>query len=218
MRNYANHTKIIFGGTVVFALILSVLAHFQSRFPGDLQVTLAFQSIHSLAFLDVMKGISYLVGEWRAPVVVIIIGIIVWWSLGRLEGGMLVLSGFIATFDEAFKMAIDRPRPTADLVNVLAVESGKSFPSGHAFFAVVVLGFWGYLILTRQRRRYLNVLTASVFLILILCIGFSRIYLGAHWASDVVGGYVVGSPFLALEIWLYHRLKLRFGKRVPQPR
>lgn len=206
---YAKPATVAFGGLVIFALTLSVLAHYESRFPGDLEVTLLFQSIDSRPLLMAMRGVSYMTGEWRAAIVVVVTGIITWWSLGGLEGSMVVLSGLTATVNEAFQIVINRPRPVADLVNVFVVETGASFPSGHAFFAVVVLGVLSYLTIAHQTKRYMRILAASGFLILILWIGTSRVYLGVHWASDVIGGYVVGSPFLGLEIWLYQRLKLR---------
>lgn len=202
-------TKIIFGALAVLGFILSLLAHFNPRFPGDLPVTLAFQSIHNQPILNAMKGISYVTGDWRGAVLVIVSGIIFWRYLGRLEGVVLIFSGVISTINEVFKIVIGRPRPAADMVHVFVAETGKSFPSGHAFLSVVVLGMMAYLLITHQTKHYLKVLTASVFTVFILWVGVSRIYLGAHWMSDVIGGYITGSLFLALEIWFYQRIKPR---------
>lgn len=201
--------RIIFGVLAVIGVTLAILAHFEPRFPGDLPVTLLFQSIHSQPLLNAMKGISYVTGDWRGAVLIIVSGILFWRSLGRLEGVVLIFSGVISTINEVFKIVIGRPRPAADLVNVLVAETGKSFPSGHAFLSVVVLGMMAYLIVTRQTKHYLKILTATVFAVFILWVGVSRIYLGAHWMSDVIGGYITGSLFLALEIWFYQRIKPR---------
>lgn len=213
MRNVLP-VRIIFGALAVFGVLLAVLAHFEPRFPGDLPVTALFQSLHSQPLLNAMKGISYVTGDWRGSVIVIIGGIIFWMSMGRLEGMALIFSGLISAINGLFKILVGRPRPAADLVNVFVTETGKSFPSGHAFFSVVVLGMMAYLIIIHQTKRYLKVLTVAVFIVVILWIGASRIYLGVHWISDVLGGYVIGSLFLALEIWLYQRLKLRFAGSV----
>lgn len=209
MFENAKRTQVIFGTLAVLGLILSALAHFEARFPGDLQVSLWFQSFHGQPLLNAMKGISYVTGHWRAAVLVMVSAAIVWLYIGGLEGGLVIFSGLIMTMNEAFKVLIGRPRPAADLVNIFVVETGKSFPSGHAFFSVVVLGMMAYLIIIHQTKHYLKVLTASVFIVFILWIGASRIYLGVHWASDVIGGYIIGSLVLALEIWLYRQLKLR---------
>ena len=208
MRNI-RPVRIIFAVLAVLGVVLAVLAHFEPRFPGDLPVTLLFQSIHSQPLLSAMKGISYVTGDWRGAVIAIVGGIIFWRTLGRLEGIALIFSGAISALNGVFKIVIGRPRPEADLVNVFVAETGKSFPSGHVFWAVVVPGMMAYLIIIHQTKSYLKVLTASVFIVFILWIGASRIYLGVHWMSDVIGGYIIGSLFLALEIWLYRQLKLR---------
>ena len=156
-----------------------------------------------------MESVSYAIGEWRAAVLVIIGGIVVWRCLGRLEGSLMPLAGLITFINDALKMAINRPRPTPDLVTIYLLETGKSFPSGHAFFAILVLGMLAYLAITRLSKPGMRLLTLLVFLIIIIWVGASRIYLGAHWTSDVVGGYIVGGWFLVALIWLYHALKPR---------
>ncbi len=200
---------MVLGGSAAAGLVISVSAHFEPRFPGDLPATLLFQSVHSQALLAFMKAVSYMAGDWRAAVLVVVSAGFAWRCIGRLEGVMLLFSGVVATINELFKLVVDRPRPTADLVNVLVSETGKSFPSGHAFFSVVVLGLMAYLIAAHQSRCP-RIFTISVFVLFILLVGISRIYLGVHWTSDVIGGYVAGTLFLILEIWLYRWLKLRY--------
>jgi len=104
---------------------------------------------------------------------------------------------------------VGRPRPTADLVAVFQAEPGNSFPSGHAFFAMAFWGLLVYLALTRLKRRSLRMLVFSGSLVIILWIGASRVYLGAHWPSDVLGGYVIGALLLAALIWLDRKWKPR---------
>ena len=134
MRNFW-FVRVIFGVLAVLAVALAVLAHFESRFPGDLPVTLWLQSIHSQPLLNAMKGISYVTGDWRGSVVVIAGGIIFWISLGRLEGMALIFSGLISAVNGVTKILIGRPRPAADLVNIFVAETGKSFPAGMLFSA-----------------------------------------------------------------------------------
>ena len=200
-------------GLSILALVISVFAHFESRFPGDLEVTLLFQSLHSTALLTAMESTSYLTGEWRAAVLVIISSIVAWRCLGRLEGSQVAAAGLVSLIDDALKIAINRPRPTPDLVAVYVAETGKSFPSGHSFFAALVLGMLAYLVITHLSKPGLKMLTLSAFLILILWTGASRIYLGAHWTSDVIGGYIVGGFFLVTLIRLFQILKLRVAAR-----
>jgi len=200
-------------GLTILAPVISLLAHFESRFSGDLELTLLFQSLHSRALLTAMEGISYATGGWRAALLVIISSIVVWRRLGRLEGSQVAAAGLVSLIDDALKIAINRPRPTPDLVTVYVAETGKSFPSGHAFFAVLFLGMIIYLTITHLSKPGLRMLTLSAFLILFLWIGASRVYLGTHWTSDVVGGYIIGGWFLAALIWLYQILKPRIVTR-----
>ena len=193
----------------ILAIVISLFAHFESRFPGDLELTLLFQSIHRRLLLSAMESVSYATGEWRAAVLVIISGIVVWRCLGRFEGSLIPLAGLITLINSALKMAINRPRPTPDLVTIYLPQTGKSFPSGHAFFAIFILGMLAYLTITRLSKPGMRLFTLLVFLIIIIWVGASRIYLGAHWTSDVVGGYIVGGWFLVVLIWLYRTLKPR---------
>jgi|SRR3989339_1368412 len=92
------------------------------------------------------------------------------------------------------KLFFDRARPAGALV----LESSSSFPSGHATIAIAFYGFLAYLLL-REIKKY-RPLTLVVSIIIILAIGFSRLYLGVHYLSDVLAGYLVGAVWLAIGI------------------
>ncbi len=210
MWDQSRRSQITFIVLAVAGLVLGWLAHNYTRFPGDLQVTLVLQNFHNRVLLAVMEGLSYVIADWKGIILVVIAAVIFWRTIGVVEGSMILLAGLFTGSNEIFKIIVNRPRPTADLIQVFVVESEKSFPSGHAFFAVAVLGFIAYLITTRQSKLYQKALTASVCVLFILLVGVSRIYLGAHWGSDVIGGYMVGAAFLVLEVWIYKRFKPRF--------
>jgi len=146
-------------------------------------------------------------------VLVVVSGAVVWRYLGRLEGGLVLAAGLSSLFDSAIKFVVNLPRPTAALVQVFATEHGNGFPSGHALFAAVFLVFLAYLAATHLRRRGLRTLTFAVLLILILLTGVSRVYLGVHWPSDVLGGYLVGAVFLTVLILLYRACQFRLEVR-----
>jgi hypothetical protein len=202
--------KLLFGtGLTVIALVMSILAHFLPRFPGDLEITRLFQSIHSAGLLTAMKGISYVTGDWRAAVLVIISCLVIWRWLGRREALLMAIVGLSTFIDDALKIIINRPRPAPDLVTIYVDETAKSFPSGHSFFVMLVFGMLAYLAFTHLKKPGLKILALSVFVILILWTGASRIYLGVHWASDVAGGYIIGGWFLIALIWLYRVFKPR---------
>ncbi len=114
------------------------------------------------------------------------------------------------------KRLVARPRPTADLVRVYDTPESYAFPSTTAFFAAVFLGTIGYLIWQAQPRRSVAVVVYGVLLLLLLSSGLSRVYVGAHWATDVLGGWLLGGAWLFVMIAL-HRWWLSGGTKAGDP-
>jgi undecaprenyl-diphosphatase len=193
--------KLIVGFLAILALVISIYARFAPRFPSDLCLILWLQSFNNHLILSIMECISFIFGDWSAALVVVAIGIVVWWRIGRLEAIMIPVG--------ALKLAINRPRPSADLVHVLSREQGNGFPSGHAFFAILILGLTAYFISINLRNRALRMLVLTGLIALILLVGTSRVYLGVHWPSDIIGGYLIGGVFLAALIWFHRTWKAR---------
>jgi len=196
--------KLIVGFLAILALVISIYARFAPRFPGDLYLTLRLQSFDNHFLLSFMDYVSFIFGGWSSVLVVVIIGILVWWRIGRLEAIMIPVGGLITLVNTALKLAINRPRPSADLVHVLSSEQGNGFPSGHAFFAILILGLTAYFISINLKNRTIRMVVLAGLIALILLIGTSRVYLGVHWPSDVIGGYLIGGVFLTALIW-FHR-------------
>lgn len=101
-----------------------------------------------------------------------------------------LLSGLIS---RSLKILIDRPRPTDDLVRIVEHAKHQSFPSGHVLFYVIYLGF--LIVLMNQLKdihRGLRITVMVISALLIFTIPISRIYLGAHWFTDVLGSAMLG--------------------------
>lgn len=114
----------------------------------------------------------------------------------------IVLGGWVVAFsgagliDHWLKVAIHRPRPL--YATALLQHSSWSFPSGHAMGSLVGYGMLAYvLLLIGPRTRRFRWLTVTSLALLILAIGVSRLYLGVHYFSDVVGGYAAGLLWLS---------------------
>ncbi len=116
----------------------------------------------------------------------------------------------------AGKNLIDRVRPPlADAVP--PYEFSASFPSGHTLNAVAVVGIIAYLLILRQKRQRTRVLTAVAAAVFALLVGLSRVFLGHHWFTDVLAGWLLGATWLLLVITA-HRLYLTVhARRHPQP-
>jgi membrane-associated phospholipid phosphatase len=109
-----------------------------------------------------------------------------------LEGWLLAfVGGFL--LNNVLKHTIHRPRP-----HDAGLYQSWSFPSGHAMVSLVAYGMLTYvLILLGPRDRRAQVAIVCCATLLVLAIGFSRLYLGAHYFSDVVGGYAAGMLWLS---------------------
>lgn len=125
--------------------------------------------------------------------------------IGAIAGGTLIAGELKAIFQ--------RPRPEALSPHVPQV-SGWAFPSGHAMNSLVLYGMLAYVIVARLHApaRKSAVLIASCF---ILAIGFSRVYLGVHYLSDVLAGYAAGMLWLALCVTTLEVIRLSSVSRHP---
>lgn len=95
------------------------------------------------------------------------------------------------------KNIIKRSRP--DTLRLIK-QGGYSFPSGHAMISISLYGFLLYLVLTKIKNNYLKYILVVLLCILILSIGISRIYLGVHFASDVIAGYILSLIYVIILI------------------
>jgi undecaprenyl-diphosphatase len=209
--------KLTIGILATIALVISIYARFTPMFPGDLSLILWLQSSDNHLMLSAMECISFIFGGWSAVLVVVAAGIIVWWRVGKLEAIMILAGGLITLVNTALKLAINRPRPPADLVHVLSPEQGNGFPSGHAFFVILILGLTAYFIFINLKNRVLRILALAGLIALILLTGISRVYLGVHWPSDVIGGYLIGGVFLTALIWFHRTWKAHHSWQNKQP-
>lgn len=100
------------------------------------------------------------------------------------------------------KIIIKRPRP---FFTHLVVEKGYSFPSGHAMMSLAVYGFFIYLIIHSHMKKMYKIFLSISFFCLILFIGLSRIYLGVHYASDVLAGFGFSTMYLILFLSFIYR-------------
>ena len=192
---------------VILALtgFLTIGAARHDQFRGDLFLTRAVQRVRTGSWEEVMEFVSAL---GQAPTLMLIaVAFMVVFLWRRQSGASVALSVAVLSFGigPVLKALVDRPRPSADLITVWRNYDSLSFPSGHAFAAVILFGMLFYLAPRlghwKWPVRLVQVSSASM----ILLIGLSRVYLGAHWPSDVLGGFLYGGIVLASLIYV-HRI------------
>lgn len=108
----------------------------------------------------------------------------------------------IVTFIKEF---VKRGRP--EIASALITETDFSFPSGHAFTSICLYGLIFYFIFISTKNRFIRILTAISGLILVLSIGFSRIYLGVHWTTDVIASYVLSTALVLSVLTVSEKLR-----------
>jgi len=195
-------TDTVFGLASLVGLAVAVLALFLFGWLADEMLegsTMAFDTrvraaTHALATPPLTHSLR-LVSHLGGPSVLAVLGVILmavfvahrWWR------GAIVLFVAMAgagVLDTTLKLAFRRARP-APYFGYSLPES-YSFPSGHALFAFCFFTAGAALLAPRLQHPALRWLVWSAAVLLILAIGFSRIYLGVHYPSDVVAGYTVG--------------------------
>jgi len=122
------------------------------------------------------------------------------WVLTLLVGGIL---------DGGLKDVFQRPRPTPPLRDEWIHTTTTSFPSGHSVGSEVAYVFLAYLLVLVLPQRWARYAVAIGLGLLILGIGFSRMYLGAHWSSDVAGGFLIGAAWVSLAITVVESIRRR---------
>ena len=108
----------------------------------------------------------------------------------------------VTLINQVIKHIVRRPRPN---VLRLVEEDGYSFPSGHSMVSMAFYGIIIYLVYKNVTNKYLKWTLITLLSLLILSIGFSRIYVGVHYFTDVVGGFLLGLAYLIIYINIYNK-------------
>ncbi len=179
----------------------------------DLTARAWVRSLETTQLSGVMWGASF----YGAPRRLLPLGIAaaaVFLMRGWRRGAALVLVTLAgaALLDVGLKELFARARPQA-FFDYYRTPTSFSFPSGHALFAVCFFGGLAVLLSHRLRGRPARILVWVVALVLIFLIGVSRIYLGVHYPTDVIGGFAAGTVWVA-SVALGDRLAERWRLRV----
>ena len=193
-----------------FIALFGGFCYFANRFdyfPGDLNISLWIQGMGP-GLKPIMQFAPYAVG----------LGVVValrFWLPGRRLAIIFIASAASAAGMASWllKLLVGRPRPDAELVQLMVGTHGLSFPSGHVALATVIGGFIFYLALKLIKTPAARWFLRALVVVIILSICASRIYLGAHWASDVVVGLFLAGLLLYPAIVLYNRYEAKKGMR-----
>ena len=199
-----------FSLTVASAVFLTILVHFFPVLPADVEISRKIQTEGGAIMLPAMKFVSIFGDPLIGGTAVILLFLLFFlFSYTReMRFILFMLPAEIISF--IFKLLMHRPRPTSSLIKVFETVSGPGFPSGHVVHYVVFFGLLMAIVCSMEKAPFLT--KTLVFFIssaLIVAISVSRVYLGAHWATDAAEGYLLGFIMLSCILSLYFRDAIR---------
>jgi len=200
---------------VVFGLLTAAVAGLKPE-QFDLPIT---QQVQKLNTIPLLNSLLIAVSEpGFAPWAYVVPALLALaWLVARrvAEAVFLVVATLGTAGSDVVKAVIHRARPTDALVHVVHNTNldGSSFPSSHVVEYTLVFGFCFYLLATLLKPSSGRAGGLALCAAMIIAIGPSRIAMGQHWASDVLGGYALGFGLLLVVVWAYRGWEARLAAR-----
>ena len=196
------------GGALTVSLV--VVCFLAARFPtftGDRWLLEQVLAAQTPVLTAVATALAW-AGSLPVAAFLILLSLAVLWFRAPRVQFLVALAGvFLMLLGLGLKFLIARPRPDSWISEAGSISYG--FPSGHTVFAAVFFGLAIIFIGARVQRRAVRLAVQAGFLLLILAFGVSRVYLGVHWPSDIIGGWLYGAAALSA-------LSLLTGKLSPR--
>jgi undecaprenyl-diphosphatase len=186
---------------VLFA-IDTVLVESYSLLPIDVPITAFVQQFNWGPLVYALELLNASAGIWQ--VLIGLVAVVVLFFVERRAGWLMAIGSISSLLDNVIKLVISRQRPPADLVHILNPTTGYSYPSGHAVFFTWMAFMLAFSLAPRVNPRLRPLLwIAAAVVIVLTCI--ARVWAGAHWPSDVIGGVLLGLGWSAFVLWLPER-------------
>ena len=163
---------------------------------GDI---VGYKLVSTFLISDFATPIAKFITNFGGAIMLIILAPMLFIFIKNKKIGVSVILNLviITVLNQLLKRIVQRPRPTEFRI---VEESGYSFPSGHSMVSMAFYGYLIYLIYKYVKNKYLKWISIILLSILICSIGISRIYLGVHYTSDVLGGFFISISYLIIYI------------------
>ena len=186
---------------ILFICLIGFLALTEDVFnkeimDGDI---IGYKLISKFLISDFTIPIAKFITNFGGAIFLIVLTIILLISIKNKKIGLSIFSNLaiITILNQLLKRVLQRPRPTEYRI---IEETGYSFPSGHSMISMAFYGYLIYLIYKYVENKYVKWILISLLIVLICLIGVSRIYLGVHYTSDVLGGFLISISYLVIYI------------------
>jgi len=204
-------------GVIIFGVMAWSLQTQQPLIQTDLQITndLHQTALHSSPFLIALMFGGYYLGEHVIFALGVVFGLY-FISKRRWPELSMVVVGWGSELGLLFLSSpyFHRPRPRFDVM-LWSQTPGSSFPSGHSISAVVCYGLLAYLLVPRLSSHVWKAVVIVGAVLIILFIGYSRVFLGDHYPTDIVAGYGIGLAWGGLVYTTVELIAARRGKQAP---
>jgi undecaprenyl-diphosphatase len=194
------------GPTVLAVFVLFAIDTFlvktHSLLSIDVPLSTLIQQFNWGPVVYPLELINTTAGIWQ--VLVGLVAVVVLFVVDRRAGWLMAIGSISSLLDNVLKLVISRQRPPANLVHILNPTTGYSYPSGHAVFFTWMVFMLTFSLAPRVDPRLRPMLWIAAGLVIVLtCI--ARVWAGAHWPSDVIGGVLLGLGWSAFVLWLPER-------------
>jgi len=186
---------------ILFICLIGFLALAEDVFHKEIMNgdIIGYEIISKFLISDFVTPIAKFITNFGGAIFLIVLTIILFIVIKNKKIGVSIFSNLVIVtiLNQLLKGILQRPRPTEYRI---IEETGYSFPSGHSMISMAFYGYLIYLIYKYVKNKYIKWISIVVLSLLICTIGISRIYLGVHYTSDVLGGFLISISYLVIFI------------------
>ena len=186
---------------ILFICLIGFLALAEDVFNKEIMNgdIIGYKIISTFLISDFTIPIAKFITNFGGAIFLIVVTIVLFILIKNKKIRLSIFSNLviITILNQLLKRILQRPRPTEYRI---IEETGYSFPSGHSMISMAFYGYLIYLIYKYVKNKYIKWISIILLSILICAIGISRIYLGVHYTSDVLGGFLISISYLIIYI------------------
>ena len=191
---------------ILFICLIGFLALAEDVFNKEIMKgdIIGYKVVSTFLISDFATPIAKFITNFGGAIFLIILTILLIVVLKNKKVGLSICINLVVVtiLNQLIKRLLQRPRPTEFRI---IEETGYSFPSGHSMVSMAFYGYLIYLIYRFVKNKYLKWISIVLLSLLICLIGISRIYLGVHYTSDVLGGFLISISYLVIYISAFNK-------------
>ena len=186
---------------ILFICLIGFLAIAEDVFNKEIMSgdIIGYKLVSTFLISDFATPIAKFITNFGGAIFLITLTIVLLVLIKNKKIGISIFSNLVIVtiLNQLLKAILQRPRPTEYRI---VEETGYSFPSGHSMVSMAFYGYLIYLIYKYVKNKYIKWISIVLLSILVCSIGISRIYLGVHYTSDVLGGFLISMSYLVIYI------------------